>query len=114
MIYFALLALAATYKVIEYTYGGVPLLNSYFEDLIALPILLKSSLLIVQYSNQLWSVLVLDKIEITVITIIFSIYFEAILPIFDVRFTADPFDIPCYFIGAWFYALFLNKAAVVN
>jgi len=114
LIYLGLILLAGLYKVAEFSFGSVPYLNSYFEDLMALPLLLKSSLLVVQYSNQLWSTLVLDKTEIIAITLIFSTYFEAILPYFDLRFTADPLDVPCYFIGAWFYSIFLNKSLVVN
>jgi len=113
-IYAVLVMAVLIYKVAEQFYGSIVFFSAYFEDVLALPILLKTSLLIVQYTNKDWSVFLLDRAEVIAIAVVFSIYFEGVLPYFDYRFTADPLDIACYFFGAWFYSTFLNKALVVN
>lgn len=102
------------YKVAKQFYGSIVFFSAYFEDVRALPILLKTSLLIAQYTNKDWSVLILDRAEIIAISVVFSIYSEGVLPYFDNRFTAAPIDISCYFFGTWFYSTYLNKAIAVN
>lgn len=113
-LFLALIVLLISYKIVEYNFGNVPFLHAYLEDIIALPLLLKSSLLVVQYSNKTWESLVLDNEEIVAITVVFAVYFEAILPHYNANFTADPLDVLCYSLGAWFYGVFVNKTLVVN
>lgn len=82
--------------------------HNYFEDLIAVPIVLKTALLSVQLLRKSWRNFVFKRLEIICITALFSIYFEWILPYFNAAFTADHLDLICYGIGAWFYMLILN------
>lgn len=74
------------------------LINNYFNDLICMPFVLK----ICQYTVRIVksdSKLTLPTSLQVVVTLIFSIYFEFILPIYNPRYTSDWVDVIMYFLG---------------
>lgn len=47
--------------------------------------------------------------QISMSTLIFSVFFEYFIPQFDPRFTADPFDVLAYILGAIAFMLWGNR-----
>lgn len=83
--------------------------RNYFEDLLALPIILSSALLAIQWFVPGQRGYTLSRIDLLVITLLFSIYFEAVLPVFNPAFTSDGVDVLCYVTGAYLFASYLNR-----
>lgn len=95
------------------------LINDHFNDFICMPIVLK----ICQYairivkSNQRVQVPLLLQV---LLTLLYSIYFEFILPLINERYTSDPWDIIAYFLGLFCYqwieksGVFKSRSAVEN
>jgi hypothetical protein len=100
-----LLLLAGGYKMAENLGMNHPLLSSYFEDLIAVPLILLIAQTMIQHLRANWRSFLIAPRDVYVITLLFSLYFEGLIPLFDKRFTADPLDIICYTLGA---SLFLQ------
>lgn len=96
------------FKLIEKQVDLSILWSGYFEDLIAIPIILKSSLLVVQLCSSRYNNFRIKNTDLAIIFIAFSLYFELALPYFDTRFTADLMDVFCYGIGAVFFSAFMN------
>jgi membrane-associated PAP2 superfamily phosphatase len=107
--YVTLLSSAICFKFFEH-FGAPPqLLSSYFEDLVAVPIIFGGALLGAQLLRRQWRGLVLTQTETWVLTGLFALYFELILPVWDARFTQDPWDVVCYGAGNLFFSRVLNK-----
>lgn len=86
------------------------ILEYYLADLLALPLILKSSLFLTQKLKKDPS-LQLSKTKIIVTVIYVSLVFELILPHFNSKYTSDSFDVLCYIIGGFiFYFLETKKA----
>ncbi|GAB4378013.1 MAG: hypothetical protein Kow0075_07460 [Salibacteraceae bacterium] len=108
VLYGLIVAVFSAFKLIEATGGELwPLASSYLEDLLALPIMLKSAELLirtlfrnVKYGGIGWP-------NTIAITLVISIWFEVYMPHVDQAFTADPLDVLCYWAGAVFYRCFL-------
>lgn len=87
-----------------------PLINNHLNDLLILPI----NLFAVQYIWLLFTnkiVYVKIKMILTAI-VIYTLYFECILPQFNARYTADFWDVLCYVAGGtlfWVYQHFIIK-----
>jgi hypothetical protein len=82
--------------------------HAYFEDILALPIILKSSQLILQRVFKPFRNFTLSAFDIILITAAVSVYFEGYLPTVDTRFTRDYLDIVAYLIGALIFAKWMN------
>lgn len=112
--YILLVLSALTYKYFELSDAAIPWFHAYFEDLLAIPLILKTALLTVQLLRTQWRAFTMTGTEIALITILFAIYFEAMLPLFKASYTADPWDLMCYATGAFFYGLWLNKPLAIR
>ena len=97
------------YKLMELSYPAIPFLHAYFEDLIALPIVLKTALLTGQSLRKPWRSYVFGKVELAVITVLFALYFEWILPSYNPLFTTDALDFLCYGLGTLVFWRWLNR-----
>lgn len=106
-----LCALFLVYKTYE-TEIESNLLTFYFEDLIALPIILKTALLLIQSISKSWRFYRISLRDLLIITLLFSLYYEGILPILSENFTADWLDLVCYFIGSASFYLILNTPMI--
>lgn len=104
-----LLFLFSGYKIIELYNPSIPFFHSYLEDILAMPIFLKTSQLILQCSFHNYRNFTLNQFDIVLLTGAVSIYFEAYLPSIDVRFTQDLLDVFAYTIRAGIFFKWMNK-----
>jgi hypothetical protein len=102
------------YKVFEQTDYQISFLSNYLEDIIAIPIILKSSLLIINNIHSKFHSFQISRIDIVIFVLVFSMYFEFYLPKVDSRFTADLMDVVCYTLGGIIFARFMNQPMVIN
>ena len=88
------------------TFYPLPL-KYYLGDILCMPIVLSTSLFIMNviYSKGYTR---LSALQIFVATLLFSIYFELLLPFINNTFVQDPKDVFCYVIGGIGYILFFN------
>ncbi len=103
-----LLLSTAAYKIAELLGFQDPFLSSYFEDIIALPLILLIAQTFIQHANKKWRSFRIQLSDVMIIFIGFAVYFEFILPRVDDRFTADPLDVLCYASGALLF-LIVNR-----
>lgn len=98
----------AMYKVTEHFYPAIPFFHAYLEDLLVMPLMLKSAQLAIQVLWKTQRNYVIHIIDVMLITIGVSVYFEAILPRFDARFTADFIDVMAYATGSLVFVKMMN------
>jgi len=108
-VYGLLILTFLSYKWFESQASLPPFFHSYFEDLLAMPIFLKTALILIQSFSDKWKKNTILKRDIVIITLLTGAYFELILPLFDHRFTNDPIDFLAYSFGSLFFGLLLNK-----
>jgi hypothetical protein len=113
-IYGTLVLSFLSFKWIENSTALPSFFSHYFEDLLAMPIFLKTALLFIQNFQKKWREHTILKRDILIITTLTGIYFEWILPRFDERFTNDPLDFIAYAIGSGGFLLFLNQPLKLN
>jgi hypothetical protein len=112
VIYAALTAAFFVYKTLEFNCVSPIIFSSYFEDLLALPLVLKTALLFTQVVFKYHRSFTMNRLEAMVILALFSLYFEAAMPLIDYRFMADPVDVFCYCAGLLVFMRWLNKPLV--
>lgn len=78
------------------------LVNNYMNDILCMPIVLHSCQLVLSYIKSNKGIFAPIQIKIT-LTIIFGIYFELILPLYNIRYTSDWVDVVMYFSGMLLY-----------
>jgi len=108
--YAVCLNLFAAYKLFEIYEPGIPFLHSHLEDLLALPIILKSAQLSIQVLLPRQKNYRIPLRDSLLILAAFSIYYEAYLPMNDPRFTADPWDVLCYGLGFLAFEMWMNAS----
>lgn len=108
-LYIACVILFGAYKVLEQFDPDIPLIHAYFEDFLAIPIVLKTAQLAVQLIRESWRNQVFSLREVTVITVLFALYFEGIMPELSDRFTRDLWDVFCYAAGALLFWEQMNR-----
>ncbi|NQV53732.1 MAG: hypothetical protein HQ500_11140 [Flavobacteriales bacterium] len=113
-LYLVLVLAAGSYKFVELYDATIPLLHSYLEDLLALPIILGTALIAVQLLLPGNRNFIITRRDLLIILFLFTLYFEGVLPYFNESFTADPFDILCYFAGAWIFKTYMNRALPIK
>lgn len=106
------LAALALYKWLESFYPSIPVLHAYLEDLLALPIILKSAQLIIRVFWSRYRFYVIGTRDIWIITALIAVYFELILPWSSTAFTADWLDVGCYVVGAFVFQGWMNQSPV--
>ena len=112
LIYLILCLLFFAYKIVEVYSNNIYFLHSYFEDIIALPIILKSSLLIINRGFKRFKSYRIALIDVVIITVGFSFYYEWLLPKLDSRFSSDIYDVLCYFLGMVIFLFYLNRPTI--
>lgn len=112
LIYAGMVGVFLIYKFIQLTYPSIPFVHAYLEDVLAIPIVLKSAEFIIRLipGKQDFRVRIMD---VVVTTLMFSIYFEWWIPKVDLRFTSDLYDLIAYACGAGIF-LFLLSAPNPN
>lgn len=105
-----LLFLFVLYKIIEGTLGiDSGFLPSYFEDLLALPILLGISLFLMRLLPFQVKSITLSKIQIGFTLLLVSAVFEFYLPSQSAAYIRDYYDLICYSVGTVFFTFCMNK-----
>lgn len=87
----------------------IPLVNSYFDDFLAMPVVLGITLQIYHWIHPLKKRFIFTPLQILVAVLYFSVIFEGLLPLVSEVYIRDLWDILYYLLGAvWFYFL-INK-----
>ncbi len=84
-----------------------PILRNYLADFLCMPVVLSICLFCVQFIKKDRK-LKLPVFSIFSLFVLYSIYFEVILPPLHDRYTADPVDVLMYFSGSLVF-YFLQK-----
>lgn len=87
----------------------IPFLHSYVDDLVCAPVILFPALLFFRrfiYSRN--ATYIFPTGYLLFFWVVFSLYFEVILPNFNSSFTADPLDMLMYAIGIFVFS-FMQK-----
>lgn len=109
ILYILLTLIFLAYKIFEIYNPAIAFLHTYLEDLVAIPLILKTALIIVQTVVGRKSRIEISVSKTLIITGLFSVYYELLLPAFNDQFYSDPWDVICYFIGALFFLRFLRR-----
>ena len=100
-----ILILALSVYILKYYEIALPeSINNHFNDFLFIPIVLKVCQSFLRYlqSNMFY------KLPLTFclsVTIGYSVFFEIIIPNYNLRYTADLYDVFCYFFGLIFFLL---------
>lgn len=86
-------------------------LRSYLDDMLALPIMLGTYLLLMQIKKPLFTI---PTTWILISVIIVFIHFELLLPLLSATYTHDLVDGVMYACGGLFFALLMNKKKPVG
>ncbi|MBX7095219.1 MAG: hypothetical protein K1X56_10875 [Flavobacteriales bacterium] len=98
----------------RFLFPGVIPFHSWISDFIAIPVFsFFATISIRKMHNHHF---IPSPVQVIWAALIFSIWFEGIMPLRDARFTADGWDVLCYFAGAgcWIrfpFLFFRNEAA---
>jgi hypothetical protein len=89
----------------------IPFVHAYLDDLLCMPVLLSISLILLRL------ILKMPDLSLTVKQTVFSfvylsVVFEIILPLYSAKYTADPFDVIAYGIGAVIFQLKINNRKI--
>ncbi|WP_375584470.1 magnesium citrate secondary transporter [Cyclobacterium xiamenense] len=92
----------------------LPLVHSYLDDLLAMPVILGLTLQLYRCIHPLKERLVFSVGQVLVGFVYVSLLFEVLLPAWSATYVRDAWDVGCYFLGsAYFYAL-INKKPSEN
>jgi hypothetical protein len=102
------------FKAVE-TNAWIPMLfHSYFEDIIATPIVLFSALLFIRWIFPEHRSYRISTRQIIVVTTLFALHFELVMPAVSNRFVSDPIDILAYVIGSSLFWLIQSDGLIRN
>ncbi|NHE56962.1 magnesium citrate secondary transporter [Cyclobacterium plantarum] len=87
----------------------IPYLYSYFDDLMAMPVVLGTTLQIYRWIHPLKNGFVFTPVQVMVGLVYFSILFEGLLPIWSSTYTRDFWDVGCYLIGTVYFYFLINR-----
>jgi hypothetical protein len=94
---------------LRYAHFALPTwLNSYWSDVLCLPIILTLSVWCVRRLQQK-TTLLLEPKHIFVLWLYVSVVFEGILPMVAPKFRSDPFDILMYAVGGYLFYRFQSR-----
>jgi hypothetical protein len=89
----------------------IPLLFSYLDDLLVMPIVLTLTLLfqrMVTFRNPAYTY---SAWHVVVAVAYFALMFELVLPRYLARYTSDPIDVLAYAVGGALFYFFINQPA---
>lgn len=86
-----------------------PLLTSYLSDLAAVPVMLTLALATYRRVVVRSRAFVLPDAWLGCSWVAVSAWFEGLLPLFDARAVADPFDVLAYAVGTLAFRRWLNR-----
>ncbi len=87
----------------------IPFIHSYLDDLLAMPVILGTTLQIFRWIYKNGISYIFTKTQIVIGTAYISFLFEVLLPQWSDRYTADPWDVLCYGLGAVYFYFFINR-----
>ena len=87
----------------------IPYMHRYLDDLLAMPVILGITLQLFRWAYRKKESFIFTKMQILVGTAYISFIFEVLLPQWSDRYTADPFDLLCYGLGAVYFYFFINR-----
>ncbi|MFC4870360.1 magnesium citrate secondary transporter [Negadavirga shengliensis] len=87
----------------------IPIVHSYLDDLLAMPVILGITLQIYRWLHPLKQTLVFTKLQIAVAVAYISLIFEILLPIWSDVYVRDIWDVFCYVLGAIYFYHLINK-----
>ena len=101
---------AAHYFLKEESFYPQPF-KYYLGDLLCMPIVLSMSLIFMSiiYFKKYAR---LSIVQIGLAIVLFSLYFELLLPGISSTYVQDPLDVACYILGGLIYALFFNPKQI--
>lgn len=109
--FIAAVGLAVTHQVLQKILDiHVPIVDSYLDPLLFLPILLQLILLEQRYVFAKGSHYVLSWFQIVGVVLLVCIVCESLFPLWSPSFTADYIDAICYLIGGVVFGVFFNSA----
>jgi hypothetical protein len=87
----------------------LPYIHSYLDDLLAMPVILGITLQAFRLIYRNKKHFIFTKLQIFIGTAYISFLFEVLLPRWSGRYTADPWDVLCYALGATYFYFFINR-----
>ncbi len=87
----------------------IPWVHAYFDDLLAMPVVLGISLQVFRWIHPLHHQFIFTKTQVTVGVVYFSLVFEIFLPLWSDTYTSDPYDVLCYGLGSILFYKLINK-----
>ncbi|CAN0571507.1 unnamed protein product [Ectocarpus sp. 12 AP-2014] len=93
---------STVYIAQQFSFSIPQLINNYLNDLLCMPIVLKICQYAVRFIKKDEHITIPIKISF-VLTILYALYFELLLPKLNDRYTADFMDVVLYFIGFVFF-----------
>lgn len=87
----------------------IPLIHSYFDDLIAIPATLGLTKFLMYFIHRYTYERLYSPFQILVVVVMFSLYFEWYLPEKYPYHYRDFIDVLCYAFGGIFYYFFIQK-----
>ncbi len=95
-----------TYIIVQFwRWSNTPiptLVNSYLTDIICMPIVLGLSTIIVSIIKRGQTIFIRFS-TVTLLTLLYALIFEGILPHQSAKYTADFYDVIMYILGAYTY-----------
>ncbi len=86
----------------------IPLIHSYLDDLLAMPVILGITLQVYRWIHPAKNGFVFTKVQILVAVVYISLIFEVLLPMYSSTYVRDMWDVVCYALGAIYYFKFIN------
>lgn len=102
------------HQVLQKGFGfSMPFFDNYGDDLVGMPIILTVFLVEQRF---IWKRIKgnLSWLQITVFTIVFAIFFENILPLFNTNYTTDYWDYLAYGLGSLVFYFTINNKRIDN
>ncbi len=104
--------LATVNQILEKGFGiFIPLIHSYLDDLLCLPIVLTLGLAAYRF---FWPNYRLTTWHMLPVLLVYSVYFEIYLPSVTANATADIVDVVMYTIGLTVFGYFINGSDAVG
>ena len=106
-----MIGVAVTIYTLQKTAVTLPyFINNYINDILCIPIVLKFSQIIIRYIKSDKQLQLPIVLQITV-TVLYALFFEFFVPKWNVRYTADWWDVTAYFMGLFLFQILEYKSS---